>query len=575
MADISYNKTTWVNGSTALNAANLNNIEMGVDNATKAINNKVDKVAGKGLSTHDFNDHYKNAIDNLQGEGGISVIELTNKNGTIASTQLGEINANPQNFAFKYSGKILLFAGTDSTTYQYCNNTTNSSDNSVTTKSTLLTIESSTGVYTIAENVHNVVANSTQPANGGDLINIQVGSKVYSIPSGGGSGSDVSVFDLTPYFDEGTGSIGTEGYNALKDYIANNNCPIVRLDLGGEIYCFNVALYSENAFICSSVTADSGNIIALQFHIDNSGTVTISQAQIDPVEGIVEQGTLHLKGLKIGTTVYNIPKLETYDLAINNNTGKPMPLKILAYETTTDGKNRLIVYDGNFGIGHSEHSCVIGFIYKQVPSKSSGYINLFTTNDGTFAILTANAEYSVSSSGGSSGSSSGSLTFPTTPPTSQLIPSITTSNTQQNLTVGDGLTIENGVLKATGGGGSGGSSGWVNILELNNTDATAVGNAISKLYKSADDTTEIPLTTPVDFSKTYQYISYIWDGAEVVQTIGRYMNLLGTKLYMSMDKLSYFSTFEADNKSLGLTLAVTEENGVSRGTIYVARTATM
>ena len=66
MADINYNKTTWVNGSTALNAANLNNIETGVDSATKAINNKVDKEAGKGLSTHDFNDHYKNEIDNLQ-----------------------------------------------------------------------------------------------------------------------------------------------------------------------------------------------------------------------------------------------------------------------------------------------------------------------------------------------------------------------------------------------------------------------------------------------------------------------------------------------------------------------------
>ena len=42
---------------------------------------------------------------------------------------------------------------------------------------------------------------------------------------------------------------------------------------------------------------------------------------------------------------------------------------------------------------------------------------------------------------------SGGLTFPTTSPSSQVIPSITTSNTQQNLTVGDGLTVENGVLK--------------------------------------------------------------------------------------------------------------------------------
>lgn len=48
-----------------------------------------------------------------------------------------------------------------------------------------------------------------------------------------------------------------------------------------------------------------------------------------------------------------------------------------------------------------------------------------------------------------------SLTLPSTSPTSQLIPSITTTNTQQNLTIGDGLTIENGALKATGSGGGG------------------------------------------------------------------------------------------------------------------------
>lgn len=43
--------------------------------------------------------------------------------------------------------------------------------------------------------------------------------------------------------------------------------------------------------------------------------------------------------------------------------------------------------------------------------------------------------------------SDGGLTFPTTSPSSQVIPSITTSNTQQNLTIGDGLAIENGALK--------------------------------------------------------------------------------------------------------------------------------
>lgn len=171
------------------------------DNVSNLIFNSLQKTTGltktklvgvgtNGQENIEIGDNLILANGKLSASGGvgsISVIELTDKNGTIASTQLSEINANPQNFAFKYNGKILLFTKADSTTYQYCNNTTSSSDNNVMTTSTLLTITSSTGVYTIAENVHNVVANSIHPANGGDLTNIQVGSKVYSIPSGGGA----------------------------------------------------------------------------------------------------------------------------------------------------------------------------------------------------------------------------------------------------------------------------------------------------------------------------------------------------------------------------------------------------
>ena len=94
----------------------------------------------------------------------------------------------------------MSFTSSDSTNYQYCNNTTSSSDNNVMTTSTLLTIKSSTGVYTISENVHNIVANSIHPANGGDLTNIQVGSKVYSIPSGSGGGK-VVYNNVTLYFE--------------------------------------------------------------------------------------------------------------------------------------------------------------------------------------------------------------------------------------------------------------------------------------------------------------------------------------------------------------------------------------
>ena len=169
-------------------------------------------------------------LKNVGGEGGISVIELIDKNGTIASTQLSKINANPQNFAFKYNGKILLFTKADSTTYQYCNNTTSSSENNVMTTSTLLTITSSTGVYTIAENVHNVVANSIHPANGGDLTNIQVGSKVYSIPSGGGGTIKAKLEQITFKFSAKNYNVGDTQYIELRTLNNNELTPMIRLN---------------------------------------------------------------------------------------------------------------------------------------------------------------------------------------------------------------------------------------------------------------------------------------------------------------------------------------------------------
>lgn len=158
---------------------------------TTEITGQLNKLKLGANLTYDPTTKTINATGGGGGGGGISVIELTDINGTISSTQLVEINANPQNFAFKYNEKILLFTRASSTTYKYRNNAINGTDNSVNTSSTILTIELSTGAYTIAENVHNVVANSIHPANGGDLTNIQVGSKVYSIPSGGGGGADM------------------------------------------------------------------------------------------------------------------------------------------------------------------------------------------------------------------------------------------------------------------------------------------------------------------------------------------------------------------------------------------------
>lgn len=67
------------------------------------------------------------------------------------------------------------------------------------------------------------------------------------------------------------------------------------------------------------------------------------------------------------------------------------------------------------------------------------------------------------------GKASKALTAPDTTPDSPRIVSIATDGTQQNLTLGDGITVENGVISASGGGG--GSGGLK--LYLNHTNASA------------------------------------------------------------------------------------------------------
>lgn len=46
------------------------------------ISGKVDKVEGKGLSTNDFTDNYKDKLDNIEGGAEVNVIETVQKNGT-------------------------------------------------------------------------------------------------------------------------------------------------------------------------------------------------------------------------------------------------------------------------------------------------------------------------------------------------------------------------------------------------------------------------------------------------------------------------------------------------------------
>ena len=90
----------------------------------------------------------------------------------------------------------------------------------------------------------------------------------------------------------------------------------------------------------------------------------------------------------------------------------------------------------------------LGFIYKVHIDDVEGYIFLNIYEDKSIEFDSKMFDRN--------------LTLPQTAPIFQLIPSITTSNEQQNLTIGNGLTIENGVLKATGGG----SKVWYELPSL-------------------------------------------------------------------------------------------------------------
>lgn len=118
---------------------------------------------------------------------------------------------------------------------------------------------------------------------------------------------------------------------------------------------------------------------------------------------------------------------------------------------------------------------------------------------------------------GTGGDEYASLTFPSTSPSSQVIPSITTSNEQQNLTIGSGLEIKDGALQATS---SGGEVKRVS-LSINITAqemAAACSNDVSIDFESSDDvskarelllsgegTIKVKVTTPLGW---FNFIFY-------------------------------------------------------------------
>lgn len=90
---MAYEKTTWVNGATALSAENMNHIETGIEDAHTALADKVDKVDGKGLSTNDYTTAEKEKLASLQTQS-TKIINFVTASGMGEAYTIGENTIN-------------------------------------------------------------------------------------------------------------------------------------------------------------------------------------------------------------------------------------------------------------------------------------------------------------------------------------------------------------------------------------------------------------------------------------------------------------------------------------------------
>ena len=105
-------------------------------------------------------------------------------------------------------------------------------------------------------------------------------------------------------------------------------------------------------------------------------------------------------------------------------------------------------------------------------------------------------------------------------PTSQLIPSITTSNTQQNLTIGNGLTIENGVLKTTGGGGGDSNTVVIDIGTISEQGGTLSPDILSKINNVISENKNIVIKANTGFDIILPNVLYVAGNALVATGFG-------------------------------------------------------
>ena len=235
----------------------------------------------------------------------------------------------------------------------------------------------------------------------------------------GGEGGDIWL-DIAPYLsegeNEGTMSISQEGYDLVHnafDRIGVEN-PInkyIGIIIQGNKFIFN-------RFIDSDIS-------------DKKGIDFILNITIDGVKAYMK------------ISIYNNKSIEVKEeLDSSNKVWYELPNLLLLENITQEQFNEiknLALQNQLAGVNCGGLYCPLTFY--QDGENMAFFYPWYENDIFTAYLIRLDTDLSVKKIPYST------ITLPQTAPTSQVIPSITTSNTQQNLTVGDGLTVENGVLK--------------------------------------------------------------------------------------------------------------------------------
>lgn len=183
---MAYNKTNWVDGVTPLSAGNMNKIEGQLESLE---NNKVDKVAGKGLSTNDYTTTEKNKLAGIQAGAEVNkVTSVAGKTGAVTVTK-GDVGLGSV-LNYGIATKAEAEAGTSNSKYMTPLRVKEAIEKKV-SEYKVITLTNS-GTFTVPDGVYVLDVFLISAGNGGDSGYFSSSNIPYS-GSGGNSGDIVFI----------------------------------------------------------------------------------------------------------------------------------------------------------------------------------------------------------------------------------------------------------------------------------------------------------------------------------------------------------------------------------------------